>query len=327
MNTKNQPNYLKTLLFTIILSTGLLSSNSTILRGDDTSPANAEVSQTAATTQNSATNPEAVKKFLFAYKFQANQIIRYSVMNSSSVNSVKGDFSETNTNESNTKMHYRVVSVDSGNHAILEPVLDHVKMSAIFADADPITYDSQNNKEIPVQFTGVDKSIGKPLSRFKFNQQGKLLQILDLRNSGKGDPHLTNETNNSVELLGNQNFLIVFPDHPVAVGDKWNEKYESDLKVSESLNQRVKYLRKYQLDSVENNQAVFSLKTVLITRIEDPKLRLQLIQKTPTGKLVFNMQQGIITSRELNTDQTEFGIFGEDSKIKISSKRTENLIR
>ncbi len=327
MSTKNQSNHLKTLLLTLILSAGFSSSITTILRGDDTSPANAEISQTSATTQESATTPETAKKHLFVYKFKTNQIIRYSVLNSSSVNTVKEDFSETNTNESDTKMHYRVVSIDSGNHAILEPVLDHVKMSATFADAEPITYDSQKNEEIPVQFTGVNEAIGKPLSRFKFNQQGKLLEILDLRNAGKGDPTLTNSTVNSVAMLGNQNFLIVFPDYPIAIGDKWSEKYESDLKVSENLNQRIKYIRKYQLDSVDNNQAIFSLKTVLITQIEDPKLRLQLIQKTPTGKLVFDMQQGIITSRELNIEQTEFGIFGKSSKIAITSKRTENLIQ
>ena len=266
-------------------------------------------------------------KYQLEYKFSPNQIIKYHILNTTSIDTSKGEFNDVNSNESETVMHYRVVSVDSEKITTLEPVLDQVKMTANFYNAEPISYDSNDSEEAPPQFAGVDESIGKPLSRFKYNQYGKLLEILDLRNAGEGDPEVTNETNSSVELLANQSFLVIFPDHPVAIGEKWNEKYETFLMVSESLNEKVEFLRKYELESVENNVATIKLNTILVSQIQDPKQRLQLIQKAPTGKLTFDMEQGILTYRELDVEQTEFGIFGQGSKIKVTSKKTEKYLK
>ncbi len=312
------------LLNRIFLSTSsILSLALMILLSNSAELVAEEPSEPQQLVENSTAKAQT---YPLVYKFQANQVLKYSINHSTSVDTSKDDYNEINTNESITQMHYRVVSIDSENQAILEPVLDQVKMSATFAESEPITYDSANEK-IPAQFTGVNQSIGKPLSRFKFNSQGKLLEILDLRNAGKGDPNLTNATVQSVELLGNQNFLAFFPDHPVSIGEKWNEKYEAELKVSESLTERVKYLRKFELESVENGQSTIKLSTILISQVVDPKLRVQLIQKAPTGNIVFDIEKGVIISRELNIDQTEFGIFGDRSKIRVSSKRIEKQIQ
>lgn len=268
--------------------------------------------------------------FLLRYHFQVNQVVTYEVTHETKIMLTKGEFSTTDRNSSFTRKHFAVISVDENGTAILEPMIDSVKMSAQFGSQPAIEYDSQKNNKPPRGFAGVAKTIGKPLVRLKFSANGELIAAIPLLSRKVQSRVVKNNGPAKPSNDPNKNFLIVFPKKPVQVGESWSDrKLSATLRVMQGrlpLYREYPILRTYKLDSVKGNLATISLTSASLKPISDPKLEAQIIQRLPSGTIVFDLKRGLIVSRTLKTDRKVIGLISAQSRLHVISNRVEKMI-
>lgn len=273
-----------------------------------------------------ATDAATGQKFHLKYRFTPQQAVHYEVTHHSTMTTQKGEASEIVKWETKTRSHYRVVSVDDDRAGILESHIDQVQMRAQFGEHDPTVYDSSSGSPSPPQFGGIGRNIGKPLGRIKAAANGELLKAIPLQRT---IAQRQDRSSGQAETPGDQarkNYLVVLPEEPIGVGETWSNTYDVTVAVPPNLKQKVTLVRKYTLDSVANGQATILLKTALLTPINDPGIRSQLIQHKPQGTILFDMNQGVITSRILEINTTEIGFAGADSSLHFVSRRAQQIV-
>lgn len=264
--------------------------------------------------------------FHLRYKFVPNQTVHAEVVHKTTISVQKGSASETTAHESRSNRHFRVVAVDGRGAAILEPVVDRVRMTVRFGGHPAITYDSDSGDPPPRQFRGVDTTIGKPLVQMKIAANGALLETLRL-GSGQRRASDTADEASTPDNDPSQNFLVVFPDKPVRVGESWSDRgLKARLEVAPKLRQDFEILRRYELVAVEGHLATISLKTVPLRAVREPELQAQLVQYLLSGTITFDLERGQIVARKLTVDDQVVGFSGSESLLHVKSERTEKTV-
>ena len=298
-----------------------------VLSPDGRSIADAQQSKSdEATSSSTAISIEApTPKYQLRYRFKPNQLVYYDVVHKSTVFIKTEGSSETTKNKSSSRKHFRVVSVEADGSGLLELSIDRVRMSVQFGDNDPSTFDSQSDDPVPQPFVQVKQSIGVPQARIKVALNGRLFKAQRLHQAASGAGQLRGITK-TADDDPSHNFLVVFPEQEIGLGESWSERLVVRVRVNKSLLRPVTLLKKYELVSVEQNLATIRLKMSVLTPIRDTGIRAQLIQRTPSGTIVFDLKQGLIVSKTLSIDKREVGLFNEKSLMHAKSQRSEKLV-
>lgn len=266
--------------------------------------------------------------FLLRYRFRAGDKLRYVVTQKAKFETQVGSSKGVDRNSSTTHKHLKVVSVDKNGQAWLEPMIDSVKISRQKGEHKPKSFDSTTGEKPHPIFAGVAEAIGKPLARMRVSTTGKLIaakavlpkkvQKKVARNNGPPKP--ANDAS--------KNFLAVFPEKPIRVGETWVDKdFKVQLNVAPKLWREFGILRKYKLESVADGKATISLVMVPMRPVTQPNLQVQLAGRMLSGEIVFDIVRGEIISRTLKVDNTVYGFADRNSKLHVMNERTEKLIR
>lgn len=261
--------------------------------------------------------------YVLKYQFEPNQFTHLQVTHKSTITTSFGEAQETTVNESVTSKHFRVVSVDADGTAVLEPVIDHVQMTARFGDREPVLFDSAwSVDKIPARFQGIKKTIGRPAARFRVTAAGRLESVKRLQSSGGPD----DAASPAAQTDPSQNFLVVLPETPVRVGDTWTESFTTRVKINNEIQREVELLRSYRLKSVKDDVAEITMVTSVIDPIRKPAIRAQLMQRELAGTIRFDMVRGLIVNRDSAVNKTVFDCFGPKSSMRAVSQRIEKRI-
>ncbi|WP_166827425.1 hypothetical protein [Thalassoroseus pseudoceratinae] len=260
------------------------------------------------------------------YKFEVGDTVRYHATHSTKLKTVKGRSTEIVQDESDSEQHYRVVKIDEDGIATLELTTDRVKMSAQFGNAKPESYDSTLDEEVSPRFAAIAKTIGKPLARLEVQPNGELVSSKPLLPESLQRRVTKPVTSPTADNDPAKNIFAVFPEKPLTVGDTWRESFKVRVNIDRHLEQTVTLLRVSELSSLKNGLATIKFKTSLITPVHDGGVRVQLLQRTPSGTLVFDVERGQLVSRTVIIDRTEVGVIGSDSLMRAVSLRKEELI-
>lgn len=278
-----------------------------------------------------ADSKETGKEYLLQYRFQANQVVSSHVSHRSVMSVTKQNSRSTDKNDSETDKHFTVISVDGQGTAILEPVIDSVKITVQSGNNPKVTFDSQS-KEKPHQMfrkmaSTMAKTIGKPLVRLKISKHGVLLMALPLQ-ATKNQTKL--DQAKAVTHSANKNFLVTFPKKPIRVGATWSDRtFSARIQVQQGrrgLFQDYPILRTYQFDSVNGNIATISFRSASLKAMNDPLIEGQMAQRLPEGIIQFDLQRGMIISRILKTKGSIVGALGPQSRLDINNSHTEKMV-
>ncbi len=272
------------------------------------------------------------QSYLLQYRFQKGELLHYKSNSSMTMLSVKGEIQEKVVSKTKSKKHFKVVDVDKNSKIVLEPILDHVIISAQFNKSPPIAYDSSSKSNPPEKYKNVVDSIGTAMVRLKVDEQGTVHDMIPQRKKEGG--HTITQTKVETEAdkmnqMSQKNFLVKFPTKPVKIGDTWGEILHLNVSTPKSrlLKKPVQLKRKYELKSVKNNIATIALKTYLLTNIRNPHQKVQLIQRTPQGTILFDIKRGILISRKTKIDEKVFGVSGGDSFVHATSTFEETFVK
>ena len=87
----------------------------------------------------------------------------------------------------------------------------------------------------------------------------------------------------------------------------------------------VKTRQLYRLEKVETGVATISVKTQVLTPVEDPRLQCQLMQRISEGEIRFDVDAGRLLSKQLDWDGNVLGFNGAESNMKYLARFTEKL--
>ncbi|MFN0195309.1 MAG: DUF6263 family protein [Planctomycetaceae bacterium] len=271
------------------------------------------------------------KQVLLRYRFRPNQFLHYKVVHEMVIQMEAKGLTEVTKNTSISKQHLRVVSVGEDGSAIMEAMLDHVNMKSKFDDNEPTEFDTADPDKRPTQFEHILKEVGKPQGRVRVDATGKVLEMnvtagknATAKNSVIKNISKTESDKPEQEKLESYSLLVPLPEKPVALGEKWIDYMEIKVQVNK-LTRTIKVRRAYTLTKIEGNIAKIEFKTSILDDPQDPEVRVQLIQRTPSGSIRFDIENGKIISNTMHSDQTEIGIAGADSRMRAVSNRTESL--
>jgi hypothetical protein len=295
----------------------------------------AETSVPLATDAGPASETPPPSKYRLAFKFQPNQIVRYEVSKESETTThVKGE-TETAKNSSQEKKHFRVIAVDeTTGEADLELVLDWVHMLASFNNpartkTDPIEFQSDDPQKHPPQFLDILSTVGKPRARIRFSTSGKVVKVL--AGAPAPQPTAANQLAQGPSAPpandgSPESFFVPLPEQPVAVGEFWKDLYSILLRDDDKNLHKITIQRSYRLVGANEGRALIEFRTAILTPVPNQWIAGQLIQRELSGKVVFDIDRGLIVSRESGVENTVVGPFGPRSSMHAKSQYREQLV-
>ena len=268
-----------------------------------------------AAQQLGAADAEAVR---LAYKFQPNESLHLEYKQDMKMSLKVPGLNRVMSSQTIADKHLRVISVDAEGNALVEPVIDRTRMTSR-QDTDPESkFDSDDADDCPAEYRQLLATVGKPLVRIKFAPNGKLLQA----NSVLGGAAMAKDIEQDPTL----NFLIVFPEQPISVGETWKDEFETNVQLDKTLKQGVKIRREYRLLKLDGSRADIELKTVCLTPLHDPKLEMQVSGRLLKGKIVFDHQLGQIISREMRVENQVINGIGPNTMVSTVMTQSERSV-
>lgn len=257
------------------------------------------------------------------YKLVPGAQTHFRVIATSQITTNYGEQSETVTNSSDTRKHFRVVRSDDSDTAWLEMIIDSVRMEAQFDENDPVVFDSTNPDQQPEKFSNIMDSVGKPLAQVKFANSGEMLDIHKIEN---GEVVPTSAVKDGEKPDPSMNFLVQLPEKPVKVGDEWDVDYQVNVTITRTVQQPIKLRRRYELIGVEKGIAYIRMRTFPIVPLNDPAIEAQIIQQTPDAEIKFSLEKGLPLERKIWVDNEVIGPFGDNTSMKAKVTRLERLV-
>jgi hypothetical protein len=255
-------------------------------------------------------------RHLLRYRFRPGDQVHYDVTNRTEIELQQDEAQQQIEHSETTRKHYAVLSTDEAGHSVLELSIDRVQMTAVMDGSEPITFDSARDTQPPALFVGIAETVGRPHVRVQVSSTGKVLSLEWLVGSAAAPQPAPGDA-------GSLDVFVVLPEEPVAVGDTWKEHFEAEVSVSPTLKKKVKLQRLYRLVGVTDGVAEIELQSTILTPLRDPAEEAQLIQKTPTGTIRFDIEHGQVLARDTTVDRRIVGFSGPKSVIRNQTSRSE----
>ena len=257
-----------------------------------------------------ATSALSTAKYELAYNLEQGEQIRYAVEHLATVDTkISGNRQKSNMTTKSTKV-WVVKEVTDSNITFEYKVAD-VAMTQKEDGRDEVRYDSKKDKDPPVQFRMIAQTIGKPLATITINRHGNVIK----RDRGSAAPD-----------LGFGGPVVPLPSKAIKLGQTWSVPKTLRLRDKNKLVKVVKTQMKYRLEKVQAGVATISVKTEVLTPVDDAAIKSQLVQQLSNGTIRFDVDAGRVVSKQLDWTESVIGFNGPDSNMKYLARFTERLL-
>ena len=251
------------------------------------------------------------EKVTLAYKFKPGDTLRYSVDHRSSIRSTIEGATEKAIMRTESMKVWKVIDVMSDGEIEFMHMVDRVKMTNRVSDRAEMVYDSEKDAVPPAGFEDAAAAVGVPLSVIRMSPRGEVIE----RNVKHRQPAADAEA--PVTLL--------LPDHPVAVGDTWNEPRIVSVQTADGAKRDIQARRHYELTKVANGIATIDVDYQVLSPI-DPAIEAQLVQRLMKGAAKFDIELGRVVSQRMDVDERVLGFAGPTSSMHYVMQMEEELL-
>lgn len=246
--------------------------------------------------------------FDLAYKFTDGQTFHTKVLHLVTVETtIKGATQVAKTRSLSTKT-WKILKVAENGDITFVHSVDHVDMWQSVTGRQEVKYNSLTDKKPPSGYELVASAVGVPLATVTMDRHGRVLERKNTHsqfNPGIGE------------------LTIPLPQQKVKVGTKWSIPDEVKLKQDNGQIKKIETLQVYKLEKVETGVATISLVTQVITPLNDPKLRSELVQRLQRGTIKFDLDAGHLLNKQLDMTESVIGFNGADSQMEFLARFTE----
>jgi hypothetical protein len=253
----------------------------------------------------------AASTYRLAYRFSPGETFRLKVVHLVTVDTKIRGVSETAQTRSVSTKAWKITEVDAKGNTTFTYTVESVNMWQKLTGRQEIRYDSTEDDEPPSEYKHVAASIGTPMATVTMTPSGQITSRTNARpqfNPGIGE------------------LTIPLPENAIRVGQQWSIPGELALRVPDGRIKRVKTRQVYELEAVKTGVATISVKTQVLTPVNDPVLQSQLVQRVKSGRVKFDVDAGRPISQQMDVDETVIGFSGADSIMKYLSRLTEEVV-
>lgn len=253
----------------------------------------------------------AAETYELRYKFKPDEVLQWKVVHLATTETRIQGNSQTSRSRSISVKRWTMKSVDADGNMTFVNSVPKIDMWQKVSDRPEVSYNSEKDADIPAQYQAAAKTVGVPISKITIAPHGKVVR----RDSA------ANRVN-----LGLGEVTVPLPEEKVSVGHQWTVPGEVSCRLPSGLVQRVKTRQLYTLDKVRSQIATIKITTEVLTPINNPRVKSQLIQQLTNGWVRFDIERGRIHSRQTDWDETVIGFGGPNSLMKYLARFTEELM-
>jgi hypothetical protein len=252
------------------------------------------------------------QNYLLRYIYQPGEVITYEIEHLATVDTtIAGNNQQTKMRSKSTRSLH-VKNVNDEGHITFEHIIDDVDMWSEVSGREPVRFNSETDKEPPAEYEHVARTVGVPISTITMNQHGVVVD----REDKVVQPN-----------LGLGGFSIPLPEQEIGIGYRWSQPYDVKVRLKDNRVKTIKTRQRFQLEKVETGVATISIKTQVLTPINDPRIKAQLVQRLSEGEIRFDVDAGRLISKRLDWDAAVLGFNGADSNMKYLARSTEQLVK
>lgn len=263
-----------------------------------------------AAERDRATSEAAPEAYNLHYQFTPGETIRYRVEHLATVDTrIAGNSQETKSRSASTKA-WTVTEVTDQQMSFVHSIED-VDMWQKTSGRQEVRYNSQTDPMAPPEYDHVASSLGEPLAVVTIDRAGKIIA----RRNKAHHPD-----------LGFGGLVVPLPTGKVPLGHTWTVPDRMRLRQRDGSIKQVKTRLQYRLEKVKTGVATISVRTQVLTPIQDARLKSQLVQQLSHGEIKFDIDAGRVISKRLDWDENVIGFSGTDSNMKYLARFTETLV-
>ena len=251
------------------------------------------------------------EEYLLRYKFASGETIRWKVVHLVTTDTKISGNSQTSKSRSVSTKCWQVGAVTEDGQISFKHSVDNVDMWQQVSDRPEVAYNSEKDSQPPPEYEQVAKTVGQTLAEVTIQSDGQIIQK---------DSHSPRVN------LGMGDVVMLLPPKPVRIGSRWYEPGEIQVRQSDKTVQRIKTRKLYTLEKVQTGVATISVKTEVLTPVDDPRIEAQLVQQLTHGTIKFDLDAGRILSKQMDWDETVVGFSGAESSMKLLARLTEELL-
>ena len=257
-----------------------------------------------------ATSRATNEKHLLRYKLQKGERVSYEVQQLATVDTTIAGNNQQTKLRSKSQRSFVVTNVNGDGDFEFQHIIDSVDMWSEVSGNQAVRYNSKTDKEVPAEFQNVADMIGIPISEITMNSLGKIVKRTDKVKQ---------------QNLGMGGLSIPLPEAEIAIGHKWSTPLDVKVRLRDQRIKTIKTRELYELKKVQAGVATISIRTQILTPINDAKIKSQLVQRVSSGEIKFDIDAGRLISKQLDWDENVLGFNGPDSNMKYLARFTEKL--
>jgi hypothetical protein len=254
---------------------------------------------------------EETATYLLRYQFTKGEQAEWKVVHLGTTETKIQGNTQTSKSRSVSTKAWRVTDVDAEGNFTFTHSVTTVNMWQQLSDRPEVRYNSETDTVIPAEYQQVAKTVGVPLATITISPKGDIV--------GR-------EGSEANEKFGVGGIIMLLPEKPVKAGSRWYEPSELHTRLPDGRVKKISIRKNYELEKVQTGVATISIKTEVLTPVNDPRIESQLVQQLTAGTIKFDVDGGRVISKEMNWDETVVGFNGADSMMKYLARFTEELL-
>jgi hypothetical protein len=238
------------------------------------------------------------------FHWRQGQVLTYRIEHSTRATETVSQNRFEVSSKLNLVKRWQVQAVDDKGVATLQMSLVSMRNEQVRPNGEVLLFDSANpDKNTPGLSEQMQKYVGKPLAVLRVDRQGKVVEVI------KGSP---------AQFESDPPLILRLPASIPAAGQSWERLYQITLEPPYGTGEKYQGRQCYTVTKIADGVATIQLTTNL-KMPGSVSERMPLVQKLPTGRIVFNIGAGRVQSAELRVDQTLQGQQGEGSSYRFQS--------
>ena len=258
--------------------------------------------------------------YKLAYKLKKGEELKYSTSQSVTTKVQGGGVTEESASRSTSTSTWKVINVDRLGNITFSLTRDAIDMwtktQIVPVDpneppVEPVSYNSETDKEVPDLYKQVAESVGQTLAVFSIAPNGKVLN---------------RQSNLPESDFGIGKVTIPLPEQPVPIGFVWRVKTILHANDDNGKSIQLKAHIRYELANVTGQKAFLRFRTEILTPITSEKVRSTVMQKMTKGEIAFDMENGRQIMKQVRWNEKAQGFAGDDSLLQFVGKMTDKFV-